>query len=120
MRNRREQIERSNLGGAPAPPPPWQPWTRGGTLLPSRGEEKQEEEGGGLSPPLTRWCRNAAGAIIVTAIYTNNFAAVITNSLSPSMQRCNTSTPHCNLYLNMVLNSIYYYPMMCGNRMMFE
>ena len=33
------------------PPPPWRPWTRGGTLLPSRGEAK-EEEGGGLSPPL--------------------------------------------------------------------
>jgi hypothetical protein len=40
-----------------------------------------EEEGGGLSPPLSRWRRNAAGAIIVTAIYTNNFAAVNTNSL---------------------------------------
>jgi hypothetical protein len=34
----------------------------------------------GLSPPLSRWRRNAAGAIIVTAIYTNNFAAVNTNS----------------------------------------
>jgi hypothetical protein len=73
--------ERSNLRGPPAPPPPWRPRTRGETLLPSRGEVKEEEEGGGLSPPLSRWCRNAAGAIIVTAIYTNNFAAVITNSL---------------------------------------
>ncbi len=27
-----------------------------GTLLPSRGEDKEEEEGGGgLSPPLSRW-----------------------------------------------------------------
>ena len=40
------------------------------TLLPSREKVKEEEEGG-LSPPLSRWRRNAAGAIIVTAIYTN-------------------------------------------------
>jgi hypothetical protein len=63
--NRREQRGRSNLGGAPAPPPPWQPWNRGETLLPSREEVKEEEEGGGLSPPLSRWRRNAARAIIV-------------------------------------------------------
>ena len=77
-----EEIERdrSNLGGALAPPTPWRPWTRGETLLPSRGDVK-EEEGGGLSPPFSRWCRNATGAIIVTANYTNNFAAVITISL---------------------------------------
>ena len=59
---------------------PWRPWTRGETLLPSRGKAKEEHEEG-LSPPLPRWCRNAAGAIIVTPIYTNNFVAVITNSL---------------------------------------
>ena len=81
-RNRREQRGKSNLGGAPAPPPPWRPWTRGGTLLPSRGEAKEEEEeGGGLSPPLPRWHWNAVGASIMTAIYSNNFAAVNTNSL---------------------------------------
>src|SRR3990170_1194968 len=51
--NRREQRGRSNLGGAPAPPLQWWPWTRGGTLLPSRGEAKEEEEGGGLSSPLS-------------------------------------------------------------------
>jgi hypothetical protein len=118
-RNRREQRGRSNLGEPPAPPLPWQPWNRGETLLPSREEVKEEEEGGGLSPPLCRWRRNAAGAIIVTAIYTNNFAAVITNSL-PSMQRFNTPSPRCNLYLNMVLNAIYYFPMMDGYPMMFE
>ena len=33
------------------------------------------------SPPLYRWLQNATRAIIVTMIYTNNFAAVITNSL---------------------------------------
>ena len=59
---------------------PWRPWTRGETLLPSREEVKEEEEEGGLSPPCFRWRRNAAGAIIITAIYTNNFTALITNS----------------------------------------
>ena len=50
--------ERSNLEGALAPPPPWRPWTKGETLLPSRGEAK--EEGGGGSPPslpVARECR---------------------------------------------------------------
>ena len=87
-RNRKKQRGRSNLGGAPAPSLPWRPWTRGGTLLPSRGEAK-EEEGGGLSPPLSRWRRNTVGARIVTAIYVNNLAAVNTNS--PPL--CNGVTP---------------------------
>ena len=41
-------------------------------------------------------------------------------TLPPSMQRCNPSFTHCNLYLNMVLNAIYYFPMMYGYPMMFE
>ena len=81
VRNRREQRGGSNLGGAPTPPPPWRPRTRGGTLLPSKGEAKEEEEEGGLSPPLSRWRRSSAGARIVTAIYINNLATVNTNSL---------------------------------------
>ena len=90
-----------------------------GTLLPSTGEAKEEEEGGGLSPPLSRWSRSAARAIITTTIYTNNFTAVITNS-SPSMKWCNPSFTRCNLYLNMVLNAIYYFPMTYGCPMMFQ
>ena len=43
-------------------------------------EVKEEEEGGGLYPPRFRWRRNAAVAIIITAIFTNNFTAIITNS----------------------------------------
>ena len=55
---------------------------QGGTLLPSRGEAKEEEEeGGGFSPPRVRWRRSAAGARIMTAIYINNLATVNTNSL---------------------------------------
>ena len=41
-------------------------------------------------------------------------------TLPPSMQRCNLSLTRCNLYLNMVLNAIYYFPMMYGYLMMFE
>ena len=46
--NRKEQRGRSNLGGAPAPPPPWRPWTRGKTLLPSRGRPRKKKEGSSL------------------------------------------------------------------------
>ena len=59
---------------------PWRQRTRGETILPSRDKVKEEE--GGPSPPLFRWRQNAAGAIIITAIYTNNFTAIITNSSS--------------------------------------
>ena len=79
-----KQRDRSNLGGALAPPKPWEPRTRGETLLPSREEVKEEEDEGPPSPLLLRWRRNAAMAIIITAIFTNNFTAIITNS-APSM-----------------------------------
>ena len=59
---------------------PWRPRTRGETLLPSREEVKEEEDEGAPSPLLFRWRRNAAMAIIITAIFTNNFTTVITNS----------------------------------------
>ena len=51
-RNRREHRGRSNLGGAPAPPPPWRPWTRGGTLLPFRGRPRKKKKEGGSLPSL--------------------------------------------------------------------
>ena len=118
-RNRERQRDRSNLGGALAPLPPWRPWTRGETLIPSREKVKEEEEEGGLSPPLSRWCRNGAGAIIVTAIYTNNFTAVITDS-PPLCSGVTSPATRCTLYLNMVLYASYYYPMMCCHPMMSE
>ena len=47
--------------------------------LGSRSRKKKKK--GGSLPPLFQWRRNAAGAIIIiTAIYTNNFTALITNS----------------------------------------
>ena len=75
-----KQRDRSNLGGALAPPTPWRPRTRGETLLPSREEVKEEEDEGPPSPLPFRRRRNAAMAIIITAIFTNNFTAIITNS----------------------------------------
>ena len=51
-------------------------------LLPSRGEAKEEEEGGGLSPPRFRWHRSATRATIGTTIYINNHDTVDTNSLT--------------------------------------
>ena len=57
-----KQRDRSNLGGALAPPMPWRPRTRGETLLPSREEVKEEEEQDGPpSPLLFRWHRSATG-----------------------------------------------------------
>ena len=95
--------------------------TRGETLLPSREKVKEEEEGG-LSPPLSRWRRNAAGAIIVTAIYTNTsiiFANIFITFPHLSMV-AHSPTTRCTLYLNMVLYASYYYPMMCCQPMMYE
>ena len=60
-RDRERKRDRSNLGGALAPPKPWEPRNRGETLPPSREKVKEEEEEGGLSPPCFRWRRNAAG-----------------------------------------------------------
>ena len=58
-----------------------------GTLLPSRGEAKEEEEGGGLYPPLSGWRRNTDRSIIITVIYTNT-SVIFTNisiTLPPSI-----------------------------------
>ena len=80
-RNRERQRDRSNLRGALAPPLPWRPRTRGETLLPSREEVKEEEEeGGGPLPLASGGAGVPPGAIIITAIFTNNFTAIINNS----------------------------------------
>ena len=118
--------ERSNLGGALAPPTPWRPWTRGETLLPSREkvkeEEEEEAEEGGLSPPRFRWRRNAAGAIIITAIFTNTYTIFTNISITfpPLSTAVHSRATRCTLYLNMVLYASYYYPTMCCHPMMSE
>ena len=117
-RNRERQRDRSNLGGALAPPTPWEPRTRGETLLPSREKVKEEEEGGSL-PLASGGAGTLPGAIIITTIFTNT-VVIFTNIFITSMQWCNPSFTCCNLYLNMVLNAIYYFPLMYGYPMMFE
>ena len=78
--NTETKRDRYNIRGDLAPPTPWETRTRGETLLPSREEVKEEEDEGPPSPLLFRWRRNAAVAIIITAIFTKNFTAIITNS----------------------------------------
>ena len=41
---------------------------------------RKKKTKGRPSPLLLQWRRNAAVAIIITAIFTNNFTAIITNS----------------------------------------
>ena len=120
--NAETERDRSNLGGALAPPTPWIPWTRGETLLTSREEVKEEEEEGGLSPPRSGGVGTPPEAIIITAIYTNTFA-IFTNisiTFSPLSTAVHSPATRCTLYLNMVLYASYYYPMMCCHPMMFE
>ena len=122
--NAETERDRSNLGGALAPPMPWRPRTRGETLLPHREEVKEEEEEErGPSPPLFRWRGNAAVAtIIITAIFTNT-SAIFTNisiTFPPLSTAVHSPATRCTLDLNMVLYASYYYPMMCCHPMMSE
>ena len=118
-----KQRDRSNLGGALAPPTPWEPRTRGETLLPSREKVKEEEEEEGGSLPLASGGAGVPpGAIIITAIYTNT-SAIFTNisiTFPPLSTAVHSPATRCTLYLNMVLYASYYYPMMCCHPMMSE
>ena len=121
-RNRERQRDRSNLEGALAPPKPWEPRTRGETLLPSREEVKEEEEGGGLSPLASGGTGVPPGAIFITVIYTNT-SAIFTNisiTFPPLSTTVHSPATRCTLYLTMVLYASYYYPMMCCHPMMSE
>ena len=80
MRNRREHRGTSNLGGAPAPPPPWRPWTRGELSSHLGGGQGRRRRRGALSPslPVAPECRRGKD---LTAIYIKNLATINTNSL---------------------------------------
>ena len=120
-RNRERQRDRSNLGGALAPPVTWRPRTRGETHLPSREEVKEEdEEEGGGSLPLSSGGAGTPSGPSSSPQSTPTTSPPSSPTLPPSMKRCNPSFTRCNLYLNMVLNAIYYFPMMYGYPMMFE
>ena len=114
-----KQRDKSNLRGDLAPPTPWRPWTRGETLLPSREKVKEEEEEGGSLPLSPGGTRMPSGPSPQQR-FTPRTSPLSSPTLPPSMQWCNPSFTRCNLYLNMVLNAIYYFPMMYGCPMMFE
>ena len=79
-----------------------------------RSRKKKKKKGGPL--PLAS---GGAGALPgPSSSATTLLPSTLT--FSPSMQRCKRSFTRCNLYLNMVLNAIYYFPMMYGYPMMFE
>ena len=120
--NRSEVRGRSNLGRAPAPPPPRRPWNRGGTLLPSRGEAKEEEGGGCLSPSLPGASQRRRGNHRVTAIYSKNSVIFTNNSITfPHLYSvAHSPATRYILYLNMVLYVTCYYPMICCHPMMLE
>ena len=105
-----KQKDRSNLGGAVAPPTPWEPRTRGETFLPSREEVKEEEEEGGPLSPLLSAAPERCRGPSSSPRSSPTTSPPSSPTLPPSMQWCNLSLTRCNLYLNMVLNAIYYSP----------
>src|SRR3954467_4394578 len=83
-----------------------------------RRSRKKKKEGGSLpSLPVAPECHRGPSSSPSSSPTTSPPSSP---TLPPSMQRCNLSLTHCNLYLSMVLNAIYYFPMMYGYPMMFE
>ena len=83
------------------------------------GRSRKKKKEGALSPslpvaPERRWGPSSS------LQSTPRTSPPSSPTLPPSMQRCNLSLTRCNLYLNMVLNAIYYFPMMYSYPMMFE
>ena len=117
-----KQRDISNLGGALAPPTPWERRTRGETLLPSREKVKEEEEEGGLSPPCFQWHRNAAGGHHHHRDLHQHPRHLHQHlhHLPPSIY--SGPLPRNPLYplLDMVLYASYYFPMMRCHPMMSE
>ena len=107
MKNRRETQREMQSRRGSCPPRAMAAMDQWENPPPIYGGGQARRRRRGALPLLFRCCRSSTGEIIVTAIYTNN-----------SMQWCNLSVPVVIMYLNMVLNSICYYPMMCGNHIM--
>ena len=119
---RQKQRDRSNLGGALAPPKPWEPRTRWETLLPSREKVKEEEEEGGLSPPCFRWRWNAPGGHHHHRDLHQHQRHLHQHlhHLPPLSTAVHSPATRCTLYLNMVLYASYYFPLMCCHPMISE
>ena len=83
-----------------------------------RRSRKKKKEGGSL--PLASGGTGVPPGPSSSPQSTPTTSPPSSPTLPPSMQRCNPSFTRCNLYLNMVLNAIYYFPMMYGYPMMFE
>ena len=85
-----------------------------------RRSRKKKKKGGSL-PLASGGAGTLPGAIIITAIFTNNYA-IFTNisiTFSHLYPAVHSPATRCTLYLNMVLYASYYYPMMCCHPMMF-
>jgi len=83
-----------------------------------RRSRKKKNEGGSL--PLASGGTGVPPGPSSSPQSTPTTSPLSSPTLPPSMQWCNPSSTRCNLYLNMVLNAIYYFPMMYGYPMMFE
>ena len=82
-----------------------------------RSRKKKKEGGSPPSLPVAPECHQGPSSSPRSSPTTSPPSSP---TLPPSMQRCNPSLTRCNLYLNMVLNAIYYSPMMYGYPMMIE
>ena len=83
------------------------------------GRPRKKKKEGALSPslPVAQECHRGQRS---GRRSTSTILLPSTPTLSPFMQRCNTPSSRYSLYLNMALNSIYYFPMIYGYPMMFE
>ena len=73
-----KQRDRSNLGGALAPPTPWEPRTRGKPFSHLGRRSRKKKKKGGSLPLASGGAGTPPGAIIITAIFTNT-AVIFTN-----------------------------------------
>ena len=64
--NRERQRDKSNLRGALAPPPPCKPWTRGETLLPSRGMSRNKKGGSRVGGDEAMYLGKGHGPVLTT------------------------------------------------------
>ena len=121
-RNRERQRDRSNLGGALAPPTPWSHGPEGKPFSHLGRRSRKKKKKGGSLPLASGGAGTPQGGIIITAIFTNT-SAIFTNisiTFPPLSTAVHSPATHCTLYLNMVLYASYYYPMMCCHPMMSE